>query len=140
MMSPRIVLLEDDHRIHARERGENFGSLVLRRDRPQRPLDGADRSIRIDAHDERIAFAACRLEVPDVAGVQEVEHAVGEHDLVALVSQVLDERDRLCRDMTFVRTSWILTTELVRFSAVSRSGRMSRCAAGGRCRLPSSAT
>ena len=76
----RRLLVEDDDGVHARERGEDLRALGFGRDRTVRPLDGPDRSIRVHADDERVAERARLLEVADVAGVQQVEDAVGEDD------------------------------------------------------------
>ena len=69
-----------DDAVDARERRENFGALGLRRDRPARSLVGAHRSIGVDADDQRVAERPRLLQIADMAGVQQIEDAVGEHD------------------------------------------------------------
>ena len=62
----------------------------------RRTLDGPHGSIGIQTDHQRVAFAPRRLQIADMPGMQEIEHAVGEHDDAAGRSQLLDERDRLC--------------------------------------------
>jgi hypothetical protein len=90
----RRVLVEHDHAVHAGKRLEDFNSLGLGRNRPPWAFDGANRSIGVDADNQRITQAAGALQVADVAWVKKIEYAVGEHDLLCIGTQSLDEGNR----------------------------------------------
>ena len=60
--------------------------------RPVRTLDLPDRSIGVHTNDQRVAFAPGVLKVANVSRVQQIEHAVGEHDRLAIVAQVFHPR------------------------------------------------
>ena len=80
----RRVFVEDHDGVDARERREHFGALGLAIDRPIRALlERARRSIGVDGDDQRIAQAPRLAQIAHVAGMQEIEHAVGEDDLLA---------------------------------------------------------
>ena len=52
--------------------------------RPRRPLVGAHRAVGVHPDDQGVAERARGLQVADVAGMQQVEHAVREDDRSAL--------------------------------------------------------
>ena len=62
MISMRVVFVEHDDRVHARERREHLGALGFGVDRTRRSLVGANRTIGVDADDQRVASrrACCR--------------------------------------------------------------------------------
>ena len=91
----RGVRIEDDDTVDTLERLEHFRALGLRRDWPRRPLVRADRSVGVEADDQRVAQRAGVLQVSEVADVQEIEDAVGEHDLLAGGAQPCDKREGL---------------------------------------------
>ena len=80
----RRVLVEHDDRVPALEGQEDFGALVLGLERTSGFFDGAHRPIGVDADDEQSSQPSRVLEIPDVAGMEEVEHTVGEYDTSAL--------------------------------------------------------
>ena len=88
----RRVLVEDHGGIDGRERGNHFGALVFRIDRPRRPLVRTNRSIGIDADDQRIAEGAGSVQIADVTRMEQIEDAVGEDDRLSLASKIADER------------------------------------------------
>src|SRR5262249_13715702 len=51
---------------------------------PGRALEATDRRVAVDGHDQDVAVAPRLLEQRDVAGMQEVEAAVREHDGAAV--------------------------------------------------------
>jgi hypothetical protein len=84
------------------ERGQHLGPHRLWKDRTARPLV----HICVGRHrdDQHRAFAACRLEMAHVAHVDEVEHAVRQHDGFAARSrprgdlgELLDAGDLVAR-------------------------------------------
>src|SRR5262245_47865600 len=79
----RRVLVKNDDAVNTRERLEDFDPLRCRRDRTAWSLVGAHGSVGVDAYDQRITEPACALQVADVAGVQQIEHAIGEDDRFA---------------------------------------------------------
>ena len=93
----RVVFVEHHDRVHTRERRQDFGSFALGIDRTRRSLDGAHRSIRIDRDDQRITFAPRVLQVTNMARVEKVEHAVGEHDFLARHGAECSTKRRLLR-------------------------------------------
>jgi hypothetical protein len=88
------VLIEDYARVHDGESRKEFGAFGLGCDRAARSLVRTNRSIRVDADDERVAFLPGGGEIADVSRVQEIEHAVGEDDNVAFGAECADESCR----------------------------------------------
>ena len=86
-----VIFIEDHHRVDARERLEDLGPLRLRDDRPARPLDEADGAVRIHANQQRVAKPPGLCQVAQVTDVEQIEHAVGEHDDLAGGAQLRDE-------------------------------------------------
>ncbi len=77
------LVAEDHHGVDRAQRGHDLGSVVLRIDRPGRSLELAHRGVRVQRHDQGVAERARLVEVADVAGVQQVEAAIGEDQLAA---------------------------------------------------------
>ena len=77
------VLVEDHDRVDAGERGQHFGALVLPVDRAGRSLVAADGRVGVEPDDQDVAERARGLQVADVAGMQQIEDAVGEDDPAA---------------------------------------------------------
>ena len=76
----RRALVEQHDKIHALQRGKHRGAVVLRIERAVGPLaQGACRGVRIQAHDQARPLGARLREIGHMAPVQDVEHAVGEH-------------------------------------------------------------
>jgi hypothetical protein len=73
----RRLLVEDDDGIHARQRLQHGGAVLLRHERAIRALQAGDRFVGVQQHDEAVAKGARGLERADVAGVQQVEAATG---------------------------------------------------------------
>ena len=86
-----------DDVVDAAQRGDELGAIGGRHDRPARPLQRRDRRIVVDRDDEAIGFARGRLQVADVADVQQVEAAVGERDRAPGRAVCGDERRRARR-------------------------------------------
>ncbi len=91
----RAILAEDDHGVDAVESGENLGTLAFGVDRAGGPFDCADRAVGTHSNDQRVAEAAGVLQLPQMPGVQQVEHACGEHDTPGFGAQPIDIRARL---------------------------------------------
>jgi len=91
----RRPLVEDDDGINTPQRGKNLGAFCFRCNWPPGSTVGTDRSIRIDADDERISKRSGVLKVAHVTRMQQIEDAVCEYDDPALAPEPLDEVDRL---------------------------------------------
>ena len=78
------VFVKDHHCIDGCERFEDLGAFVFRMDRAVgRLVERLDRSIAVDADDQQIAKRARVSKVTDVSGMKDVEHTVGEDNLLA---------------------------------------------------------
>jgi hypothetical protein len=85
--------VEDDHGVDAAEGFEDFGALRLCRDRTLRSFDLTDRSVGVQADEQRASKVTRVLEIAQVANVQEIEDAVGENDRLSSSPQAFDESD-----------------------------------------------
>ena len=98
----RVVLVEHDDGIHAREAGEHFGALVLWVERAGGSFDCAHRTVGIDGDDKRVPFAAGILQIPYMARVQQIEYTVCEHDFPARMAEMFHERHRFRERQDFL--------------------------------------
>ena len=71
---------EERHVVDAAHGRHDLGPVGPGRHGSPLALEGPHRGVVVDSHDEDVALASRRLEVPDVAHVQEVEATVGERD------------------------------------------------------------
>jgi len=76
----RRVLLEDHDEIDRLQRRQHFGAGALVLNRARLALQPLHRGVAVEAHDQPVAGAARRGQHLDVAGVQDIETAVGETD------------------------------------------------------------
>ena len=76
----RCGLVEDHHGVYTRQRFENLGTLIFGGNGTIGPLDLPDGTVRVQTDDQGIPQRTRLLQVAQVTHVQEVEHAVGEHD------------------------------------------------------------
>ena len=77
----RSVFVKDHHCIDRCERCEDLGAFVFRMDRAiGRLVERLDRSIAVDADDQQIAERPRVAKVANVARMEDVEHAIREHD------------------------------------------------------------
>jgi len=74
------VLAEDDDRVDALERAEQFRALAFRCDRALGPLVAANRIVGIESDYQNVSKRARSLEVSDVPRMENVEHAIREDD------------------------------------------------------------
>ena len=77
------VLLEHDHRVHPAHRRDQLRALRGGHHRPARALQASHRGVGVEPDHERVAERARGLEIADVADVEEIEAAVGEHQPLA---------------------------------------------------------
>src|SRR5262245_47448611 len=80
------VLLEDDDYIDRFEPRQHLGARLLRLHRPAFALEARDRGVTVEADNQPVTGAARLCEQPDMAGMQEIEAAVGEADAQALAA------------------------------------------------------
>src|SRR4030042_1576782 len=83
------------------DRGQNLEPLPQREDGPRRPLEPADRGIAIEGDDEDVAQALGLVEQPDMSGMEKVETAVGEDDLLAPAFEPPADRGELFEAVDF---------------------------------------
>ena len=91
----RRLIVEHDDGLHGAERGDDFRALRLRRNGPGRSLVRPNRSVGVDTDNENIPFSPRSLQVPEVAGVQQVEDTVRENDPLAGPSELGHETLRV---------------------------------------------
>ena len=68
--------------IDTAESGEHLGAVGLRVQRPLGPLELADGGVAVHRDDQGVAAGACLLEIADMAGVEQVEASVGQHEFL----------------------------------------------------------
>jgi hypothetical protein len=80
----RGELVEDKDGVDAFQGAEDFGALEFEDQGASFAFDLADAGVAVNGDDEGVAEAAGVFEAADVAGVKEVEAAVGEDDFAGL--------------------------------------------------------
>ena len=80
----RRVLGERHHPVHRRETFQDAHAALQRIDRAPRALQAPRRIVVVDGHDEAVAEFPRLVQIAHMAGVQNVEAAVGEHDALAV--------------------------------------------------------
>ena len=75
----RRGLVENDHGVHAFQSGQDLGSLILLDRWSVRTLELFDCDVAVQADDQRIPEFARSLQYMNMAWMQDVEAAVGEH-------------------------------------------------------------
>ena len=80
----RLVLVEEHDTVHALERGEHVGAVVLGVDRTAVALIALDRGVTVEPDAKRVGLLAGEAQVRDVAAVQDVETAIGEGEFLSL--------------------------------------------------------
>jgi hypothetical protein len=67
---------KNDDVVNAAQRGDELGAFLRRKDGPAFAFQSGDRSIVVDRNNQAIGFRGCRVKIPDVADMQEIETAV----------------------------------------------------------------
>jgi hypothetical protein len=80
----RRVLLEERNGVHRLQRGEHISTLTLGADGSIRSLQPFHGCVAIDSDDEHVAASARTNEDVDVAGMQQIEHTIREHNAAGL--------------------------------------------------------
>ena len=88
------ILLEDANEIDGGKAGEHGSARRLGLHRAACALEPPDARVAVEADDEPVAGRAGLLEQVDVAGMEEIEAAVGEADAPAPAAPALDLLDR----------------------------------------------
>src|SRR5690606_10902783 len=91
----RRVGAERHHPVHRVQCLEHRHALRERHDRPLRSLETAHGFISVDRDDQAVAQRARFLQVGDVAGMQDVEAAIGHHHALAALACVAHRLDQL---------------------------------------------
>ena len=71
------------HQINAAKRSDDLRAFILRHKGSVLSLQFSCLPVRIDTHNEYIAYRLCSFQISDMADVEEVEAAVRKHDLQA---------------------------------------------------------
>ena len=100
----RRSIVKDGDDIHGGQGGEDFRPLVFILNRPSGAFELARASVAVDSHHEDIAQFLRFRQVPRVAGVEQVEAAVGEDDPSAGGLQFTDRSRRLFDRQNFFRS------------------------------------
>lgn len=79
----RALALEDHDKIDATQSSEHFGAIILSVQRTPLAFEFAHRSVAIQTDDERVAERAGLLQISHVAGMEQIETAVGENETLA---------------------------------------------------------
>jgi hypothetical protein len=69
--------------VNAAKSSDEQRASVFIEDGTARPFQSGDAGVGVDGHNEKIAFAARSLQIPNVANVQSVKAAVGEDDALS---------------------------------------------------------
>ncbi len=80
----RCGLVENHNRVHGFERGEDFGTLAFRQDWTAGAFQLANAGVTVETDNQRVSESAGLLEAADVAGMQQIEAAVGEDNAAAV--------------------------------------------------------
>ena len=93
-------IVENHHAIDAFKRGQNFRALPFGNHRATLAFELFDAGIAVQTDDQRVTQAAGMFEAADVAGMQQVEAAVGEHDAATVAFVAAKPQNRLlqCED------------------------------------------
>ena len=91
----RSQIVENDDGIDGFESGEDFRALALGDHRPAFALELANTGVAVEADDQDVAQGTGLLEAADVAGVQQVEAAVGEDEAAAVAFPGAKPQNRL---------------------------------------------
>jgi hypothetical protein len=96
----RRQIVKNDHAIDAFKRCKNLCALVFGNDRASLAFELSHARVTVQTDDERVAEAASMLQAADVAGMQQVEAAVGEHHAAPIAFVAAKPQNRLlqCED------------------------------------------
>jgi hypothetical protein len=90
------LLVEDHHRIDAGQRGQHFGAFRLAVDGTVVTFSERARgSVGVDGNDESVAHRPRLFQVPEVTWMEQIEHAVGEHDHATTPPETFRPPDRI---------------------------------------------
>jgi len=91
----RRQVVKNHNGIYALQRGENFRTLALRNHRAAFAFELFDAGVAVQADDQCVAVDACLLQAANMAGVEQIEAAVGEDDAAAIAFPVAKPQNRL---------------------------------------------
>ena len=81
--------IENEDCIHGLEGSDHGGTVGLRMDGAIGSLEFADRTVAVQTHDQGSGFIACALEIIHVAGMENIEAAIGGSQRFPLRSECL---------------------------------------------------
>ena len=82
------LIVKHHDRIHRTQCRKNLGTVVLAVERTIRAFKRAHGLIGVQSDNQSIAQGTCLFQVTHMTSVQQIETAVGEHQLAALLLQI----------------------------------------------------
>jgi len=89
--------IENHHGVYTLQRREDFRSLAFGDDRAAFAFQLADTGVAVERDDERIAEFARLLQAANVAGMQQVEAAIGENNAATVAILAAKPQNRLLK-------------------------------------------
>src|ERR1700722_7786205 len=86
-----IELIENNDVVDGFERGDQGSTRALGQDWSTFTLQFARSGVGVNADDEQVAFGPSCLQITNVADVQQIEHAIREHDFAARMAMLFDD-------------------------------------------------
>src|SRR5260370_39053558 len=80
----RRQIIENNNSVHGFQSGENFGALALRDNRTPFAFQLMHAGVAIQTHDQRVSQGARQFQAANMAGMKQVEAAVGEDHAAAV--------------------------------------------------------
>src|SRR3974390_3359579 len=98
---PHVRLIENYYGVHVGQSGNDLGALGLRHHRTPLALQPPRAAVGVHRHHQLSAQRLGAAQIADVPHVQQVEAAVGQHDLLALSAPLCDPRCEFlaCNDL-----------------------------------------
>src|SRR5229473_2896449 len=96
----RRQIIENNDSVHGFQSGENFGALALRDNRTPFAFQLMHAGVAIQTHDQRVSQGARQFQAANMAGMKQVEAAVGEDHAAAVAFLAAKPQNRLlkCQD------------------------------------------
>ncbi len=96
-----IGLWKKDYEIHWAKGCYELGARLFVENGTTGALELAKAAVRVNADDQKIAFLLCALQIADMADVQRVETAVGEHHALPFLPGIGNQRSKFIDGQDF---------------------------------------
>jgi len=100
-----VRLIKNSDKVHAGERGENISPLLLGKDGSSFAFELPDGRVAVEGHDQDVALFFGSLQIPDMAGMDQVEAAVGQDDDLAYFPFPVNDCSQLGERLEFLQFS-----------------------------------